>query len=432
MRTVIPQPTVADATWAALDLDELSDDALDRVVHEIAEARHALDAAWLRVLGAVGRRGLHRRHGCRDVAGYLTGLTGERRGDVRRDADLAGQLADMPVVADGIASGGLSKAKAAELVRAGDLPSQVQEDLVLEAMALPVEQVVSAVRRARLAHGVAEPPVEPAATLTHSRDRVRLEAVVDLVDGEIVQVALDAAASALGLPTGTTYAERRAHALVAVCRHYLDHADALPTSRVGRPHVLLLVDLEVLEARAGGVAVLGSGAVISGDQARQLAADASITRIVTKGRSEVLDVGRSTRTAIAATEVVRHHPGRARCTTLFPGPAVARPRWPTWGSCAGTTMPTCTASGRTSWCRHPTDDGRSRLRVPWLERARMATGTRGDPTMSTPNEPEPDPIDEEAAAIDARSEEAAEEIEELREHAAEEGRDVEPEPGQAK
>jgi hypothetical protein len=61
----------------------------------------------------------------------------------------------------------------------------------------------------------------------------------------------------------------------------------------------------------------------------------------------------------------------------------------------------------------------------------MAAGTRGDSLMSTPNEPEPDPIDEEAAAIDARSEEAAEEIEELREHAAEQGRDVEPEPGQA-
>jgi hypothetical protein len=148
---------------------------------------------------------------------------------------------------------------------------------------------------------------------------VRLEAVVDLVDGEIVQVALDAAASALGLPTGTTYAERRAHALVAVCRHYLDHADALPTSRVGRPHVLLLVDLEVLEARAGGVAVLGSGAVISGDQARQLAADASITRIVTKGRSEVLDVGRSTRTvppAIAKAVIARDRHCRYRgCTS---------------------------------------------------------------------------------------------------------------------
>ena len=313
-----PQPTLA-TRWAALDLDELTDEALEQVVHDIAEARRALEAAWLRVVGAVGRRALHRRHGCRDVAGYLTGLTGERRGEVRRDAELAGQLADAPVVADAVAEGGLSKAKAAELVRAVDLPAQVQEDLVIEAMALPVEQVVSAVRRARLAHGFDEPPVEPAATLTRSRDRVRLEAAVDLVDGEIIQVALDAAASVLGLPTDTTYAERRARALVAVCRHYLDHADDLPMSRVGRPHLLLLVDLEVLEARTGGSAVLGSGAIISGDQARRLADDASITRIVTKGRSEVLDVGRSTRSvppAIAKAVIARDRHCRYRgCTS---------------------------------------------------------------------------------------------------------------------
>ena len=59
---------------------------------------------------------------------------------------------------------------------------------------------------------------------------------------------------------------------------------------------LVLVDLEVLEARHGGSATLASGAVISGDQVRRLAQDANVTRIVTKGRSEPLDVGRSTRT----------------------------------------------------------------------------------------------------------------------------------------
>jgi hypothetical protein len=51
--------------------------------------------------------------------------------------------------------------------------------------------------------------------------------------------------------------------------------------------------------------------------------------------------------------------------------------------------------------------------------------------MAAPEEPEVDPIDEEAAHIDARSEDAAEEIEELMEHAAEEGRDVEQEPPEA-
>ena len=42
--------------------------------------------------------------------------------------------------------------------------------------------------------------------------------------------------------------------------------------------VVVVVDLEVLEARSGGVARLGSGAVISGDDARRLAEDAGITR----------------------------------------------------------------------------------------------------------------------------------------------------------
>ena len=69
-----------------------------------------------------------------------------------------------------------------------------------------------------------------------------------------------------------------------------------PRTRVGRPHVLVVVDVEVLEARAGGSATLASGAVITGDEVRALAADASITRVVMRGRSQVLDIGRTTRT----------------------------------------------------------------------------------------------------------------------------------------
>ena len=50
-----------------------------------------------------------------------------------------------------------------------------------------------------------------------------------------------------------------------------------------------------------------------------------------------------------------------------------------------------------------------------------------DPTSSTgPTESDVDPIDEEAAEIDARSPLAAEQIEELKEHAEDEDRAVEP------
>jgi hypothetical protein len=73
---------------------------------------------------------------------------------------------------------------------------------------------------------------------------------------------------------------------------------------------------------------------------------------------------------------------------------------------------------------------------------RIATGTAKSPvrligpspkgnrmTATQPTDPpeaDVDPIDEEAAEIDARSPIAAEQIEELKEHAVDEGRAVEP------
>jgi hypothetical protein len=46
------------------------------------------------------------------------------------------------------------------------------------------------------------------------------------------------------------------------------------------------------------------GAVISGARAAQLATDANITRVVTRGSSQVLDVGRATRTVPPAIAVI--------------------------------------------------------------------------------------------------------------------------------
>ena len=64
----------------------------------------------------------------------------------------------------------------------------------------PVEQVAASVRRARLDHGVRDPPVTPSLTITRSKDRARLDATVDLVDAEIIEVAVQAAAEALTCP----------------------------------------------------------------------------------------------------------------------------------------------------------------------------------------------------------------------------------------
>jgi Domain of unknown function (DUF222) len=69
---------------------------------------------------------------------------------------------------------------------------------------------------------------------------------------QVVGAALAAAtgADADGEPVRTP-AQRRADALIAVARHYLDHADTAATTRGSRPDVHVVVTLADLEARTG-------------------------------------------------------------------------------------------------------------------------------------------------------------------------------------
>jgi hypothetical protein len=77
------------------------------------------------------------------------------------------------------------------------------------------------------------------------------------------------------------------------------------------------VDYETLVERAPGSADLESGRVVSGEAARRLACDASIVRIITMGISEILDIGRKTRTwTPAMRRAIRARHGH-RCA--FPG-----------------------------------------------------------------------------------------------------------------
>jgi hypothetical protein len=80
-----------------------------------------------------------------------------------------------------------------------------------------------------------------------------------------------------------------------------------------RAQVDVIVDYETLVESAGGTAEVAPGRVITGDAARRLACDAGIARIITRGRSEVLDVGRRSRHWNAAQRrAIRYRHGN-RC-----------------------------------------------------------------------------------------------------------------------
>ena len=291
----------ADPVVAAVDalrdaLGAMGDDELEATVVALAGLRAAVDRAWLRAAHEVASRQLHRRHHERDAASWLARVAGDRPGSARRDVDLAHVLGEAPTIAEAARSQGLSKAQTAELARARDLPADVVGELAAGAIGQTLSQLSAAVTQARAIAGQSDEPVASRCELTRRHDRVEVSATLGLVDGEVLETALDSYATTAGLTKDVPYAERRAQALVGLARYWLDHAEAPASTRVGRPHVVVVVDLDVLEGRSGGVARLGSGALVSGDDARRLAHDAGVTRVVTRGRSQVLDVGRSTRT----------------------------------------------------------------------------------------------------------------------------------------
>jgi hypothetical protein len=94
-------------------------------------------------------------------------------------------------------------------------------------------------------------------------------------------------------------ARRRADALADVAKFFLDHHDhPNPTPR-NRPHVGIVVDWDSILRRGQG-RLVDSDQPVTPEDVRRLLCDAGVFRIVTTGRSTVLDLGRTTPTVSPA------------------------------------------------------------------------------------------------------------------------------------
>ena len=297
-------------------LSSLSDDDFDVLARAFVAVERAVSASRLVVLEEARRRDAHVRHGVRDVATWIARLSGERRGALHRDVLLAEQVAQAPVLAAALETGVVSKTQASTLVAAASLPDDVQATLVAAASRMPVERLADEVRDARLSHGVAVPEPRQVVEIGRSDTGGTLAATLLPLEFETVDTALRLAVDRLG-QTELPLDERRAQALVGVCRFFTDHVDGIDQDRTTpAAQLLVITPIETLEARTGRTARLASGAVIRGEDARMLACEADISRVVTAGASAVLDVGRTTRSispAIARAVIARDrhctHPG---------------------------------------------------------------------------------------------------------------------------
>ena len=128
---------------------------------------------------------------------------------------------------------------------------------------------------------------------------VVVKGALDPDAGAVVTTAIRMAMSedALGEPPREP-AHRRADALVDLCRFFLDHRHGTPGGR-HRPHLNLVIDLD---ERAAGDPAAGrtlDGAILTRETISRYLCDSGVHRVLTRGRSTILDYGMTTRTVPA-------------------------------------------------------------------------------------------------------------------------------------
>lgn len=148
---------------------------------------------------------------------------------------------------------------------------------------------------------------------------VRVDGDLDPEAGQGLITALRAmvdssARSGEGQDTRTP-AQRRADALGELCRQWLDGSER-PTVGGERPHITVTMDIEALQRRAGRRCELDDAGHITTEAARRLACDASVSRVIMRGATEPLEVGR--RTPVVPAPLRRAVVVRDR-TCRFPG-----------------------------------------------------------------------------------------------------------------
>jgi hypothetical protein len=134
--------------------------------------------------------------------------------------------------------------------------------------------------------------------VTRSRDgMVRIDGNLDPETGATFTTALDAVTGSwarTGSDDVRSPAQRRADALGEVCRGWLSHSDR-PVVGGERPHITVVADLETLEGRSTARSETSIGTPVPAETVRRLACDAQVSRVITAGPTEPLEVGRTVR-----------------------------------------------------------------------------------------------------------------------------------------
>lgn len=285
-------------------------------LEELARERRELDAreaAWLAAVAAYDRSGDWRADGYASAASALRAACRMTHGAARGHVEIARKLEQMPWARAAFRAGDISRAHVALIADAftperAEAVAEIEPTLVEAARRLAPRDLALVVQRATDAlDGDAGMSRERA---LHARRRLHVSPSLNgmgFIDGrldpegtEVVCTALDTEMRRDRRADETRTSEQRRHdALVNICRGAL--GQGTPSGvRAVRPHLTVVVDLERLE---GGAALVPEARAesahlghLSEALLQRLACDCDVSRVVMAGRSQVVDVGRATRT----------------------------------------------------------------------------------------------------------------------------------------
>jgi hypothetical protein len=311
--SVMRLPDVLDGLEAAIDEVAASGQVIDVArLHRLVER---LDALRVQAVGELDRSGAYLDDGFPSAAAWVRQRCRVSHGAAHALVVLARKLARLPQTAGAFGAGEISRQHAAVIVDACTAEREaaiveLEPQLVAAARVASPKELHAIVRRATDAldgdGGAGSDATQHARQRLHlsgTLDRmVAVDGLLDSETGEAAHTVLDALMEA-DHPAGDprTRAQRRADAFGRLCRLALDHG-LVGTSRGVRPHISVVVDLAELEQRGGRdvVAQVRADAAHVGRLSRatleRLTCDCDISRVITDGPSQVLDVGRATRT----------------------------------------------------------------------------------------------------------------------------------------
>jgi hypothetical protein len=271
-------------------------------IRDLFEAKIALGVAQF------DRAGMWELDHATSAVAWLRQLGGMSAGAALALLKAGRRASDVPALADAWLDGRLSGGQVQAIVanvseRTAELFAEHAPELLptLEALGVRETGIAMQAWRARADALLDEDePREPERTVHLSRTFAgtgELKGTLDPDSTSTVEHALRAATTDDDEATGVrTPGERRADALVDLCRFFLDHQDTATTTGRHRPHLNVVIGLDDLAGDAAGGRTLDGG-LLDPATIRTMLCDANVHRVLTDANGSILDYGRATRTA---------------------------------------------------------------------------------------------------------------------------------------